>query len=80
MGSILKNRPSQHNYKSPKQFLLITHLKASGLNGSKRTKFKRALPFNPVSEDESQMGQPKNRPSEKLHKTNRIKIFATNCF
>ena len=39
-----------------------------------------APPPYPVSEDESHMGQTKNRPSEKLNKeTSKIKIFAKNC-
>ena len=35
-GSISKNGTSYHNYRSPKQFLLIAYLKSSGLNGSMR--------------------------------------------
>ena len=37
VGSISKNHPSHHKFKSPKQFLLIANLKTSGLNGYKRT-------------------------------------------
>ena len=62
---ISKNRPSHHKYKSPKQFLLIAYLNTSGLNGSKRTLCRLGATSYPISEDESQMGQIKNRPSEK---------------
>ena len=31
-----KNHPSNHTYKSPKQFLLIAYLETSELKGSKR--------------------------------------------
>ena len=37
VGSISKNSPSHHKYKSPKQFLLIAYLKTGWLKGSKRT-------------------------------------------
>ena len=36
VGTVSKNRPSHHKYKSPKQFQLIAYLKTSGLNGSNR--------------------------------------------
>ena len=63
---------------TPKHFSLIAYLKTSGLNALKGLNANWAL--LPVSEDEDQMGQTENRPSEKLHKTNTINIFATNCF
>ena len=37
LGPISKNHPSQHYYKSTKQFLLIAYLKITGLIGSNRT-------------------------------------------
>ena len=65
VGSISKNRHSHHKYRPPKQFPLIEYLKTSELNGSKRTYANWALHLYPVSEDESQMGQTKNRPSKR---------------
>ena len=38
------------------------------LSNDRRAVGLRALPLYPVSEDESQMGQTKNRPSEKLQR------------
>ena len=59
MGSTSKNRPSHHNYQSPKQFLWIACLETIKL---------KALPF---LRTKSQMGQTENRPSEKLRKKGR---------
>ena len=51
---------------TPKYFSLIAYLKTSGLNALKGLNANWAL--LPVSEDEDQMGQTENRPSEKLYK------------
>ena len=65
LGGVSDQPPFTH--KSPKQFLLIAYLKTSGLNGSRELNANWALPLYPVSEDQSQVDETKNRPSEKMH-------------
>ena len=76
-GSISKNRPSHHKYKSPKQFLLIAYSINSGLNGQENLMQTGRCLFIPFLKTKikwvrRQIGQAKNCIKE----TNSINIFA----
>ena len=80
-GINFKNRPSHHKYKSPKQFLLIAYLKTSGLNGFKRTRKTGRYLFIPFLKTKFKWVRQKTGPAKNyIKETNRINIFATNCF
>ena len=80
VGSISKNRSSHHKFKSPKQFRFIAYLKTSVMNGSKRmqTRLYLFIPF--LKMKVKWVRQKIGRAENCIKETNRINIFATNCF